>query len=305
MTDLSVRQLSKQFGTVRAVEELSFDAPAGQVTGFLGPNGAGKTTTLRMLLGLVRPTAGEALIGGVRYEQLRDPTRVVGAVLEYSASNPGRTGRDQLRVLASVTGASTKRVDEVIEQVDLRDAVNRRVSGYSTGMRQRLGLAAALLGNPDVLILDEPANGLDPEGIAWLRNLLRSYAADGRTILVSSHVLSEIAQTVDRVVIISHGQLRYAGSLTDLAGEVVTVRTADLERLSGVLRGHGYSVSVTGPTSMDVRGATADEIGRLAAGGQIALAGLAEAGASLEAAFLKLTNADDSSRRSATANRGA
>ncbi len=151
MTDLAVRQLSKRFGSVRAVEGLSFDAPAGKVTGFLGPNGAGKTTTLRMLLGLVRPTAGEALIGGVRYERLREPTRTVGAVLEYSASNPGRTGRDQLRVLASVTGVPARRVDEVLEQVDLGDAVNRRVSGYSTGMRQRLGLAAALLGDPKVL----------------------------------------------------------------------------------------------------------------------------------------------------------
>jgi ABC-2 type transport system ATP-binding protein len=296
MTDLAVRQLSKRFGSVRAVEGLSFDAPAGKVTGFLGPNGAGKTTTLRMLLGLVRPTAGEALIGGVRYERLREPTRVVGAALEYSASNPGRTGRDQLRVLASVTGVPTRRVDEVLEQVDLGDAVNRRVSGYSTGMRQRLGLAAALLGDPQVLILDEPANGLDPEGIAWLRNLLRSYAADGRTILISSHVLSEIAQTVDGVVIISQGRLRFAGPLTGLGDGTVTVRTGEMERLRGLLGGAGYSVSVTGTTSLDVRGATAEEIGRLAASQQIALSGLAEAGASLEEAFLKLTGADESSR---------
>ena len=302
MTDIAVRQLSKRFGSVRAVEGLSFDAPVGQVTGFLGPNGAGKTTTLRMLLGLVRPTAGEALIGGIRYEQLRDPTRVVGAVLEYSASNPGRTGRDQLRVLAAVTGAPTRRVDEVIAQVDLGDAMNRRVSGYSTGMRQRLGLAAALLGDPDVLILDEPANGLDPEGIAWLRNLLRSCAADGRTILISSHVLSEIAQTVDRVVIISRGELRFAGPLDDLGDGVVSVRTGELERLRGLLGDQGYSVSVTGTTSLDVRGATAEEIGRLAASQQIALSGLAEAGASLEASFLRLTGADDSDRRPVAAN---
>lgn len=302
MTDLAVRQLSKHFGSVRAVEGLSFEAPAGKVTGFLGPNGAGKTTTLRMLLGLVRPSAGEALIGGVRYERLPEPTRVVGAVLEYSASNPGRTGRDQLRVFASVTGVPTRRVDEVIDLVDLGDAVNRRVSGYSTGMRQRLGLAAALLGDPDVLILDEPANGLDPEGIAWLRNLLRSYAVDGRTILISSHVLSEIAQTVDRVVIISQGQLRFAGPLADLGDGIVTVRTGELERLRGVLGGHGYAVSVTGTTSLDVRGATAEEIGRLAASQQIALSGLAEASASLEAAFLRLTGGDESSRPSVAAN---
>jgi ABC-2 type transport system ATP-binding protein len=297
MTDLSVRQLSKRFGGVRAVEGLSFDAPAGKVTGFLGPNGAGKTTTLRMLLGLVRPTAGEALIGGVRYERLREPTRVVGAVLEYSASNPGRTGRDQLRVQATVIGVPTKRVDAVIGQVDLGDAANRRVSGYSTGMRQRLGLAAALLGDPDVLILDEPANGLDPEGIAWLRNLLRSFAADGRTILISSHVLSEVAQTVDRVVIISQGQLRFTGPLADLADGTVTVRTGEPERLRGLLGGHGYSVSSTGATSMDVRGATAEEIGRLAASQQIALSGLADGSASLEAAFLRLTGAGESTRQ--------
>ncbi|MGZ6273850.1 MAG: ATP-binding cassette domain-containing protein [Candidatus Limnocylindrales bacterium] len=296
MTDLAVRQLSKRFGSVRAVEGLSFDAPAGKVTGFLGPNGAGKTTTLRMLLGLVRPTAGEALIGGVRYERLREPTRTVGAVLEYSASNPGRTGRDQLRVLASVTGVPARRVDEVLEQVDLGDAVNRRVSGYSTGMRQRLGLAAALLGDPNVLVLDEPANGLDPEGIAWLRNLLRSYAADGRTILISSHVLSEIAQTVDGVVIISQGRLRFAGPLAGLGDGTVAVRTGELERLRGLLGNAGYSVSVTGTTSLDVRGATAEEIGRLAASQQIALSGLAEAGVSLEEAFLKLTGTDESSR---------
>jgi ABC-2 type transport system ATP-binding protein len=186
--------------------------------------------------------------------------------------------------------------------VDLGDAVNRRVSGYSTGMRQRLGLAAALLGDPDVLILDEPANGLDPEGIAWLRNLLRAYAADGRTILISSHVLSEVAQTVDRVVIISRGELRFAGPLADLGDGVVNVRTGELERLRGLLGGQGYSVSVTGPTSMDVRGATAEEIGRLAASQQIALSGLAEASASLEEAFLRLTNADESSRRPVAIN---
>ena len=223
-------------------------------------------------------------------------------MLEYSASNPGRTGRDQLRVLAAVTGAPTKRVDEVIAQVDLGDAMNRRVSGYSTGMRQRLGLAAALLGDPDVLILDEPANGLDPEGIAWLRNLLRRCAADGRTILISSHVLSEIAQTVDRVVIISRGELRFAGPLTELGDGVVSVRTGELEQLRGLLGRQGYSVSVTGATSLDVRGATAEEIGRLAASQQIALSGLAEAGASLEASFLRLTGADESGRRPVATN---
>ena len=190
--------------------------PSGQVTGFLGPNGAGKTTTLRMALGLVRPTAGEALIGGHRYSELAQPRRVVGALLEATGFHPGRRGRDHLRVLAQPVGAPAGRVDAVLELVGLTEAADRRVSGYSLGMRQRLGLASALLGDPEVLILDEPANGLDPAGIAWLRELLRKQAAEGRAILVSSHVLSEVAQTVDQVVIVHQGQLRFAGPLDSL-----------------------------------------------------------------------------------------
>jgi ABC-2 type transport system ATP-binding protein len=216
MTEVTVHRLSKRFGEVRAVDDLSFDAPTGQVTGFLGPNGAGKTTTLRALLGLVRATSGDALIGGLRYGQLTDPRRVVGAVLEASGAHPGRSGRDHLRVLAGASGISPGRIDEVLEIVDLSASADRRVGGYSLGMRQRLGLASALLGDPEVLLLDEPANGLDPEGIAWLRNLIRRFAAEGRTVLISSHVLSEIAQTVDRVVIISDGRLRFEGSLQDV-----------------------------------------------------------------------------------------
>jgi ABC-2 type transport system ATP-binding protein len=218
MAALVVRSLSKRFGTVQAIDDLSFEAPSGIVTGFLGPNGAGKTTTLRVILGLVRPTFGAALIRGVRYEDLARPTRTVGAVLEASGAHPDRTGRDHLRVLAGATRAPAGRVEAMLDLVGLGGSAGRRVGGYSLGMRQRLGLASALLGDPEVLLLDEPANGLDPEGIAWLRALVRRLAAEGRTVIVSSHVLSEIAQTVDRVVIISDGRLRFEGSLQD-AGE--------------------------------------------------------------------------------------
>jgi ABC-2 type transport system ATP-binding protein len=219
MTDMSVSGLTKHFGAVRAVQDLTFQVPAGRITGFLGPNGAGKTTTLRVALGLVRPTAGEARIGGQLYADLPRPRRVVGSVLEATGFHLGRRGRDHLRVLAQQAGVPHRRVDEVLELVDLTQAAGRRVGGYSLGMRQRLGLASAMLGDPQVLVLDEPANGLDPAGIAWLRDLLRGLAADGRAILISSHVLSEVAQTVDQVVIISEGELRFAGTLDDLGGD--------------------------------------------------------------------------------------
>ena len=213
---ITIRGLSKHFGPVRAVDDLTFDVAPGRVTGFLGPNGAGKTTTLRMVLGLVRPTAGEALVGGKPYAHLPAPRRTVGAVLETTGYHPGRRGRAHLRILAGAAGASKRRVDEVLDQVGLTGAADRRVGGYSLGMRQRLGLAGALLGDPPVLILDEPANGLDPAGMAWLRRMTRQLAAEGRTVLVSSHVLAEVAQTADDVVIVNAGRLRYAGSLEAL-----------------------------------------------------------------------------------------
>ncbi|MFI6676088.1 ABC transporter ATP-binding protein [Kribbella sp. NPDC050470] len=215
-TPISVDGLTKQFGRIRAVEDLTFDVPPGKITGFLGPNGAGKTTTLRMLLGLVRPTAGAALIGGQAYLSLPHPRRTVGAVLEATGAHPGRRARDHLRILAQVTGVPDGRVTDVLDQLGLTEAAGQRVGGYSHGMRQRLGLAGALLGDPPVLLLDEPANGLDPAGMAWLRGLLRDLADEGRTILVSSHMLSEVAQTVDQVVIINEGRLRFAGPLEGL-----------------------------------------------------------------------------------------
>jgi ABC-2 type transport system ATP-binding protein len=215
---ITVSALTKRYREVTAVDGLSFDVAPGMVTGFLGPNGAGKTTTLRMILGLVTPTAGSALIDGRRYAELDHPRLAVGAVLEATGFHPGRRGRDHLRILARAGGLPPARVEQVLDRVGLADAAHRRLGGYSLGMRQRLGLASALLGDPAVLILDEPANGLDPAGMAELRELLRDLAAEGRTVLMSSHVLSEVAQTVDHVVIVSGGTLRYGGPLTELTG---------------------------------------------------------------------------------------
>jgi len=214
--EIVVDGLTKQFRLVRAVDDLSFTVRPGRVTGFLGPNGAGKTTTLRMILGLVRPTAGTATIGGRRYADLAEPVRTVGAVLEASSFHRGRTGRNHLRVMCDAAGIPVSRADEVLEQVGLTAAARRKVRGYSLGMKQRLGIAAALLGDPQALILDEPANGLDPEGIAWLRGFLRYLAGEGRTVLLSSHVLAEVQQTVDDVVIVARGRLVLACPLTEL-----------------------------------------------------------------------------------------
>jgi ABC-2 type transport system ATP-binding protein len=229
MTEIEVRGLTKTFGTVTAVRDLSFAAPDGKITGFLGPNGSGKTTTLRAALGLIRPSAGEVLIGGVPYRRLAQPRRRVGALLDAAGFHPGRRARDHLRVLAAPAGVPDRRVDEVLGLVDLGPSGNRRVREFSFGMRQRLGLAAALLGDPEVLLLDEPANGLDPSGIAWLRALLRSLAREGRTIVVASHVLSEVAQAADQVVIVTAGQLRFAGPLRELGGSGGALESAFLK----------------------------------------------------------------------------
>jgi ABC-2 type transport system ATP-binding protein len=216
---LSVRGLTKRYGGVLAVEGLSFALEAGTITGFLGPNGAGKSTTLRMLLGLASPTSGDALVFGRRYEELDEPTRRVGAMLESGDFHPGRTGRNHLIALALATSIDVARVDELLELVGLDAAANRLVKTYSLGMRQRLGVASALLGDPELLILDEPANGLDPEGVHWLRGFLRGYAEQGRTVLVSSHALAEVAQTVEAVVIIHRGRLVATASLAEIASD--------------------------------------------------------------------------------------
>jgi ABC-2 type transport system ATP-binding protein len=226
---LSAVKLTKCFGDVTAVSDLSFDVDAGTITGFLGPNGAGKTTTLRLLLGLAAPTHGSALVFGHPYAELERPAGLVGAVLEAADLHPGRTGRDHLRVLARAARVPTSRVEEVLALVELTAAADRGAGAYSLGMRQRLGLAAALLGDPELLMLDEPANGLDPEGVRWLRDFLRAFAADGRTVFVSSHHLAEVAQTVDHVVIISRGRLVVECPLSALVAESLSLEDAFIE----------------------------------------------------------------------------
>lgn len=291
---VELRGLSKTFGSVRAVDDLSVTVPPGRVTGFLGPNGAGKTTTLRMLLGLVTPTAGTATVGGRRYADLEAPQRTVGALLEASDVHPGRTGRDHLRVLAVTAGVPDSRVDALLALVGLTDSADRRAGGYSLGMRQRLGLAAALLGDPPVLVLDEPANGLDPEGIAWLRGFLRALAAEGRTVLISSHVLAEVQQTVDDVVIIARGRLVQHSSLADLAEtarRTVRVVSPDADRLAGVLTGAGASATTVdgAPGSLRVQGMTAAEVGHAAHRTGVELHELRAEDEGLEQTFLRLT----------------
>jgi ABC-2 type transport system ATP-binding protein len=230
---VTASSLTKRYGDVVAVEDLTFSLEAGTVAGFLGPNGAGKTTTLRLLLGLAEPTAGEALVFGSRYRELAAPARRVGAVLESSDFHPGRSGRNHLRVLAVAAEISSSRVDEVLELVGLTSAAARRVKTYSQGMRQRLGLAAALLGDPELLVLDEPANGLDPAGVHWLRTFLRGFAEGGRTVLVSSHMLAEVAQTADQIVVLSRGRCVASGSLDELTIRGKTLEDTYLELTAG------------------------------------------------------------------------
>jgi ABC-2 type transport system ATP-binding protein len=243
-TRIEVRNLTKRFGSFTAVSNLSFTVEPGRITGFLGPNGAGKTTTLRMLLGLVRATSGSAMIGGRPYRDIKTPQRLVGAALEATNFHPGRSGRNHLRVLADTAGVDTNRVDEVLEMVGIPAAAGKRAGGYSMGMRQRLGLAAALLGDPQVLLLDEPANGLDPEGIRWLRLLLRHLSTEGKTILISSHMLSEVEQTVDDVVIIANGRFIRQGAIGDLPTDhASTVRTSDPHLLVKALTASGFQAT--------------------------------------------------------------
>ena len=292
MAAISVQGLTKRFGDVLAVDQLDFGVDPGTVTGFLGPNGAGKTTTLRMLLGLVAPTSGTATIGGRPYRELADPARRVGAVLEASGFHPGRTARDHLRVLATAAGLAPGRVDEVLEQTGLAAAGRRRVGGFSLGMRQRLGLAAALLGDPEVLVLDEPANGLDPEGVRWLRGLVRGLADQGRTVLVSSHALAEVAQTVDQVVSIDRGRLVAQSTLTALtagADRTVRVRTPQPEALRDLLVARGATVTLDGPGQLVVAGVTTEQVGQAAAAGGVVLHEMRFERSNLEDVFLELT----------------
>ena len=291
---IEVHGLTKRFGPVLAVDDLTFRVEPGRVTGFLGPNGAGKTTTLRLLLGLATPNAGTTTIGGRPYAARSQPARHVGAALEASSFHPGRTARDHLRVYAIQVGVPDARCDEVLAQVGLADAADRRVGGFSTGMRQRLALAATLLGDPQVLLLDEPANGLDPEGIAWLRHFLRYLAGQGRTILVSSHVLSEVEQTVDDVVIIARGRLVHASSLPQLealARPAVRIGSPDAAGLAALVAEQGWSASARfdSPTVAVVYDRRTPEVGAAAFARGLELHELAPAGTSLEALFLQLT----------------
>jgi ABC-2 type transport system ATP-binding protein len=289
-----VQNLTKNFGQVAAVQNLSFQVEPGSVTGFLGPNGAGKTTTLRMILGLVTPTAGWSTINGQPFHQLDNPARVVGAVLEAQGFHPTRTARDHLRVYCAAMGVHEQRADEVLNLVGLGTAATRAAGGFSLGMKQRLALATALLGDPQVLVLDEPANGLDPEGIAWLRTFLKAYAASGRTVLISSHLLAEVEQTIDQVVIISHGQTMYYGQLDELRKSQqsrVIVQPADPAKLVGALQ----EAQITNVTPMPenrvaVVGATVQQIGDIAAKSGVALYGVHEERADLEQLFFRLTS---------------
>ena len=294
-TTIKVTGLTKRFGETVAVEGLSFSVAAGRVVGFLGPNGAGKTTTMRALLGLVRPTAGSATIEGRHYAELEHPTQTVGALLDGDDLHPGRSGRNHLRVLARAADVAPARVDELLELVELTGAADRRTGGYSMGMRQRLGLAAALLGDPRVLVLDEPANGLDPQGIRWLRDFLRSLAGEGRAILISSHVLAEISQTADEVVVINHGRSVLQAPLHELMAQRnggMRVAGPDIARLAELLRADAAQVEGASDGAIMVADRTGEQIGRMIAANGIVISELAARGESLEDVFFELTGSE-------------
>jgi ABC-2 type transport system ATP-binding protein len=290
---IEVDHLTKRFRNTLAVDDLSFKVREGSITGFLGPNGAGKTTTLRVVLGLVRPTSGSARVLGHPYRALATPTSQVGAVLEASSFHPGRSGRNHLRVVSAASGLPRSRVDEVLEIVGLTGDAGRRVGGYSLGMRQRLSLAAALLGDPQVFVLDEPANGLDPQGIRWLRELLQSLAGEGRTILISSHVLAEVEQIADEVVIIHRGKFVEHATTAELAARAaggIRVRSPQADRLRALLEQAGIKVSASDGDLLSVADTTTARVGDLAAANGIVLHELVAETSSLEQAFLELTS---------------
>ena len=290
---VEAESLTKRFGDVPAVTDLSFALEAGTITGFLGPNGAGKTTTLRMILGLAAPTSGRALVFDHPYPELPRAALRIGAVLEATDFHPGRSGRDHLRMLGQAVEVSDSRADEVLRLVELGDAARRRVKGYSLGMRQRLGLAAALLGDPELLILDEPANGLDPEGVRWLRDFLRRLAAEGRTVLISSHVLAEVARTADRVLIINRGRLVLSSPLVELtarAGGAVRVRSGDPQQLTKALRDEALQVTTGTDYALLVQGASSERIGEIAFAAGLPVHELVNDAGLLEDIFLELTS---------------
>ena len=292
---IEVQGLTKRYGSVQAVDDLTFTVKPGVVTGFLGPNGAGKSTTMRMILGLDKPTSGHSLIDGTPYRNIPNPTRKVGALLDAKGVHPNRSARATLLWQAQAAGIARSRVDEVLDLVGLTDAAGKRVGGFSLGMGQRLGIAAALLGDPEYLILDEPVNGLDPAGIRWVRGLLKSLAAEGRTVLVSSHLLAEMAQTADNLIIIGRGRLVADTSVAEFirnnSGVTTVVRAADTQALEAALAGVPFTrvVDSEGRATLEIADRTSDDIGALAFAAGIQLAELTERRASLEEAYMHST----------------
>lgn len=287
---IEVRGVSRVFGSRTVLEDVSFSVAAGSVTGFLGPNGAGKSSTMRIIVGLDRPTRGTAHIGGAPYADLERPGRAVGVLLDSSGFNPGRSARDHLMILADLIGADASRVEAVLDEVDLRSTEDRRVGEYSLGMTRRLGLASALLGEPDILILDEPSNGLDPAGIRWLRGQLQGFAARGGTVFVSSHVLGEIAQTAQQVIVIDQGRIVADTTVESLTGGgVIVVRSPQIEQLSGALRARGATVEQPGGDVLEVVGLTQDAVGHAAFDARVPVLELSTRPHTLEESFLSLT----------------
>src|SRR5688572_2956428 len=290
---ITLNDVTKRYGTTVAVDHLSFEVRPGEVTGFLGPNGAGKSTTMRMVVGLDAPTSGQITVDGHPYRDLRFPLRQVGALLEAKAIHPGRSARDHLRWMADANSIDRRRVDEVLELVGLADVAGRRSGGFSLGMGQRLGIATALLGDPGTLLLDEPVNGLDPEGVRWIRQLLRSLAEEGRSVLISSHLMSEMALTADRLIVVGRGRLIADGSVEDIVRHSgtghVRVDTAEPERLRVLLVDRGADVSTQADGTFAVTGLDARDVGTVAAAAGIALYELSSQSASLEEAFMELT----------------
>ena len=296
MTSIDVQDLTKEFGGRRAVDRLTVRVQPGRVTGFLGPNGAGKSTTMRLVLGLDRPTAGSATIGGRPYAALHEPLRHVGALLDAQAAHGSRTARDHLRVLAASNRIPERRVDEALEETGLASVARRRVRTYSLGMRQRLGIAAALLGDPEVVMLDEPSNGLDPEGIVWIRRLLRRLAGEGRTVLVSSHLMNETASFADHLVVLGRGRLLADTPMRDFiharVQPRVRIRTTDPVALKTALARHGHDAEEHADGHWTVQHARVDDIGRIASGAGVPVLELAAEEATLEQAYFDLTGAE-------------
>jgi ABC-2 type transport system ATP-binding protein len=290
---IEAKGLTKHYGATVAVDDLSFTVPPGQVTGFLGPNGAGKSTTMRLILGLDAPDSGSVTVGGRPYAAWRRPLLAAGALLEAKAFHGGRTARNHLLCLADSNGISRARVDEVLDLVGLRSMARRRAGGFSFGMSQRLGIAAALLGDAPVVMLDEPVNGLDPEGVVWIRTLLRTLAAEGRTVLLSSHLTSEMAMTADRLVIIGRGRLIAQATMADFlaagSGSSVTVRSPQARELAALLTARGATVTRQDGGTLAVTGSTPEEIGELARADGLTLTGLTADQATLEDRYMELT----------------